>query len=80
MIAHIDELVDVQARTEKGQIIPLLIFWKGQNYTVARIEQRLKPEPKLERITVSIITSKKIGLEFDYGSKSWRMMSIQDEI
>ncbi|MDZ7362078.1 MAG: hypothetical protein ONB46_15335 [candidate division KSB1 bacterium] len=75
----INEDVDVLARTEKGKLNPVLVTWKGKNYTVQRIESRKKMRAKrnrFETITVKVIVSNEMNLEFDHVSKSWRLLTV----
>jgi hypothetical protein len=75
----INDNVHVLARTQNGEIDPLLVTWKGKNYTVQRIEHRKKMRTKrtrFESITVKVIVLNEMHLEFDYNSKSWRLLTI----
>jgi hypothetical protein len=75
----INEDVDVLARTYNGEIDPVLVTWKGKNYTVQRIERRKKMKTKrtrFESITVKVIVLKEMNLEFDHNSKSWRLLTV----
>jgi len=79
MNTMINEDVDVLARTEKGKLNPVLVTWKGKNYTVQRIENRKKMRTKrnrFETITVKVIVSNEMHLEFDHASKSWRLLTM----
>jgi hypothetical protein len=80
MDATINENVDVLAQTYKGEINPVMVTWKGKNYTVRQIESRKKmrfPKNRFETITVKVITSNEMHLEFDHASKSWRLLTIE---
>ncbi len=75
----VNEDVDVLARTYKGEIDPVLVTWKGKNYTVQRIERRKKLKTKrtrFESITVKVIVLNEMHLEFDHNSKSWRLLTV----
>jgi hypothetical protein len=75
----INENVDVLARTYNGEIDPVLVTWKGKNYTVQRIERRKKMKTKrtrFESITVKVIVLNEMHLEFDYNNKSWRLLTV----
>ncbi len=75
----INDNVHVLARTQNGEIDPLLVTWKGKNYTVQRIESRKKMRTKrtrFESITVKVIVLNEMHLEFDHNSKSWRLLTV----
>lgn len=75
----INDDVDVLARTYNGEIDPVLVTWKGKNYTVQRIERRKKMKTKrtrFESITVKVIVFNEMNLEFDHNSKSWRLLTV----
>jgi len=75
----INEDVDVLARTYQGKIDPVLVSWKGRNYTVQRIEGRKKirsPKNRFETITVKVTVANEMHLEFDHATKSWRLLAV----
>jgi hypothetical protein len=79
MNTMINEDVDVLARTYQGKIDPVLVSWKGCNYTVQRIESRKKtrtPKNRFETITVKVFVAKEMHLEFDHATKSWRLLTV----
>jgi hypothetical protein len=79
METMINENVDVLARTYKGQIAPVMVSWKGKNYTVQSVESRKKLRSKRKRfesITVKVVVAREMQLEFDHASKSWRLLAI----
>jgi hypothetical protein len=79
MVNRINEDIDVLARTYNGEIDPVLVTWKGKNYTVQRIERRKKLKTKrtrFENITVKVIVFNEMHLEFDHNSKSWRLLTV----
>ena len=79
MVNTINDDVDVLARTYNGEIDPVLVTWKGKNYTVQRIERRKKMKTKrtrFESITVKVIVLNEMHLEFDHTSKSWRLLTV----
>jgi len=79
MMNTINDAVDVLARTYNGEIDPVLVTWKGKNYTVQRIERRKKMKTKrtrFESITVKVIALNEMHLEFDHNSKSWRLLTV----
>jgi hypothetical protein len=83
MDAMINENVDVLAQTYKGEINPVMVTWKGKNYTVRQIESRKKMRSKrnrFETITVKVIASNEMHLEFDHASKSWRLLTIEQPL
>jgi len=83
MDAMINEDVDVLAQTYKGEINPVLVTWKGKNYTVRQIERRKKMRSKrnrFETITVKVIALNEMHLEFDHASKSWRLLTIEQSL
>ncbi|MDZ7310086.1 MAG: hypothetical protein ONB45_02265 [candidate division KSB1 bacterium] len=78
MQMQINENIDVLARTHKGEIDPILVTWKGKNYTVQRVERRKKIKAKrsrFETITVKVIVLNEMHLEFDHTNKSWRLLT-----
>ena len=82
MNSEIKDRVDVLARTHKGKIIPVLVSRKGKSYTVKQVKQRKNFRTKhrnIEAITVSVLNVKEMHLEFDYASKSWRLLAIDDD-
>lgn len=79
MTTMINEDVDVLARTYKGQIAPVMVSWKGKNYTVQSVESRKKLRTRrnrFENITVKVVVAKEMRLEFDHTSKSWRLLTM----
>lgn len=79
MVNTINAEVDVLARTYNGEIDPVLVTWKGKNYTVQRIERRKKTKTKrtsFESITVKVLVLNEMHLEFDHNSKSWRLLTV----
>lgn len=82
MLTTINENVDVLARTSEGQIDPVLVTWKGKNYTVRRVERRKKARSRrhrFETITVKVIVLNEMHLEFDHASKSWRLLTMTQQ-
>ena len=78
----INEQVDVLSRTFQGKIDPVLVTWKGKNYTVRRVERRKKirsRRSRFETITVKVIVLNEMHLEFDHNSKSWRLLTITQQ-
>lgn len=79
METMINEDVNVLARTHNGKVAPVMVTWKGRNYTVQGVESRQKPRSKrtrFETITVKVTFSNEMHLEFDHASKSWRLLTI----
>lgn len=78
----IDESVQVQAHTNRGRVVPVLITWKGKNYTIARVEKMRKQKVKgrhFETMKVKVLAWKSMQLELDHQRKSWRLLGIEDE-
>ncbi len=83
MTTMINENVDVLARTHNGQIAPVMVSWKGKNYTVQSVESRKKlrfKRNRFENITVKVVVAKEMHLEFDHASKSWRLLTMAQSI
>ncbi|GEM_PF-2978456 len=79
METMINENVSVMARTFKGKIAPVMVTYKGKNYTVQSVESRKKLRAKrnrFESITVKVVVSREMQLEFDHASKSWRLLAM----
>ncbi len=78
----LDEAVEVQAQTNRGRVVPVLVTWKGKNYTIARVEKMRKQKIKgrhFETMKVRVLAWKSMQLELDHHRKSWRLLSIEDE-
>ena len=79
MIRQIDEKVEVQARTNRGRLVPILVTWKGKNYAISRVEgvRRHKSNgKKLDTVRVQVLTSQVMQLELDHQRQSWRLVTI----
>jgi len=78
----INENVNVLARTFEGKIAPVMVTYKGKNYTVQSVESRKKLRSKrsrFESITVKVVVPREMQLEFDHASKSWRLLTIAEQ-
>lgn len=78
----IDESVQVQAQTKRGRVVPVLVTWKGKNYTIARVEKMRKQKVKgrhFETMKVKVLAWRSMQLELDHHQKSWRLLAIEDE-
>lgn len=78
----VDESVQVQAHTNRGQVVPVLVTWKGKSYTIARVQKMRKQKIKgrhFETMKVKVLAWKSMQLELDHHQKSWRLLAIEDE-
>ncbi len=78
----IDESIQVQAQTNKGRVVPVLVTWKGKNYTIARVEKMKKQKVRgrhLETMKVKVLAWRSMQLELDHHQKSWRLLAIEDD-
>lgn len=80
---QIDEQVEVQARTNGGRLVPILVTWKGKNYTIARVEKTWRQKSKgkkLDTILVQVLAPRMMQLELDHQRQSWRLVTIGDAL
>lgn len=78
----VDESVQVQAQTNKGRVVPVLVTWKGKSYTIARVEKMRKQKIRgrhLETMKVKVLAWRSMQLELDHHQKSWRLLAIEEE-
>jgi hypothetical protein len=83
MLTNINAEVDVLARSAQGELNPVLVTWKGKSYTVQRVERRKKVRSRrsrFETMTVKVIVLNEMHLEFDHTSKSWRLLTISQQL
>jgi len=81
MAKQIDESVEVQARTNRGRLVPILVTWKGRSYTIARVEkmrrQKIKGR-KLDTVLVQVMAPQLMHLELDHQLQAWRLKAIAE--
>lgn len=80
MAEEIDQRVEVQARTDQGQIVPVLVTWNQKTYPVTQVRQRRMvqaPGRQAEILTVSVIEVRKMRLEYEHNAKTWHLLSIE---
>ena len=81
MAQQIDETVEVQARTNRGRLVPILVTWKGKSYTIARVEktrrQKIKGR-KLDMMSVQVMAPQVMQLELDHHRQAWRLLAISE--
>ena len=79
MAQQVDERVEVQARTNRGRLVPILVTWKGKSYTISRVEktrrQRIKGK-KLDTMLVQVMAPRLMQLELDHHRQAWRLVTI----
>ncbi len=83
MTKQIDEQVEVQARTNRGRLVPILVTWKGKSYTIARVEKTRRHKikgKKLDTMLVQVMAPQLMQLELDHYHQSWRLVTIGETV
>lgn len=75
----VNKQVEVMARTQRGQITPVLVTWNQKSYTISDVAGRKAAHINgdvIETITVNVMDVKKMQLEFDHRKKCWTLLQV----